>query len=221
MDNHALASRREPILNAPSTVVALIVAMVAAHVLRLYANVSIERFSLTRANLDAGNWTGVVSYQFVHASWAHLMMNGAFILAFGTPVGRYLGGGLKGGAAFFGFFLICGATAALAYAGEANLGREGWAIVGASGAASGLMGAAMRLYEGKGRLGSMTGRLVIGMTMAWILANGLLGLSNLTPGAQGMPVAWQAHIFGYLAGLALIGLFGRLVGAPKAVVTHE
>ena len=214
MDNQALAPRREPFLNAPGTVVALIGAMLAAHLLRLYANVSIERYALTRANLDAGQWTGVISYQFVHASWAHLMMNSAFVLAFGTPVARYLGRGLKGSAAFFGFFLICGATAALAYAGEANLGREGWAIVGASGAASGLMGAAMRVYEGKGQLGSLTGRLVIGMTMAWIVANGVLGLSNLTPGAQGMPVAWQAHIFGYLAGLALIGVFGRMAGVP-------
>jgi membrane associated rhomboid family serine protease len=58
----------------------------------------------------------------------------------------------------------------------------------------------------------MTGRTVVGMTIGWILVNAVLGLTGLTPGTAGAPVAWEAHIFGYLAGLLTIGLFGRLAG---------
>jgi membrane associated rhomboid family serine protease len=42
------------------------------------------------------------------------------------------------------------------------------------------------------------------MTLAWIVINAALGLSGLTPGAAGAPVAWQAHILGFAAGLLLI-----------------
>ena len=41
------------------------------------------------------------------------------------------------------------------------------------------------------------------MTIAWIVVNVVLGLTGLTPGTAGAPVAWQAHIFGYFAGLVL------------------
>ena len=146
-------------------------------------------------------------------------MNSLFILAFGTPVARWMGGGL-GPLVFFIFFMICGVTAALGYAAwqDQLLGRFGgtqWALVGASGAASGLMGAAARLMEGAGRLGPITGRRVVGMTVSWIAINLVLGLSGLTPGAQGVPVAWEAHIVGYFAGLLFIGVAGRLASAPR------
>jgi membrane associated rhomboid family serine protease len=87
--------------------------------------------------------------------------------------------------------------------------------VGASGAASGLMGAAVRLIEGKGRLGPPFGRTVVGMSLSWIAVNLVLGVSGLTPGAGGAPVAWEAHIFGYFCGLFVIGPFGQLAGLKR------
>ena len=119
---------------------------------------------------------------------------------------------------FFCFFLLCGAVAAAAYAALADLsaaakgGAAAWALVGASGSASGLMGAAALLIEGKGRLGSIAGRTVIGMTVSWILVNAVLGLSGLTPGTDGAAVAWQAHIFGFFAGLILVRPAALLAG---------
>ncbi|MDB5477502.1 MAG: rhomboid family protein, partial [Phenylobacterium sp.] len=61
--------------------------------------------------------------------------------------------------------------------------------------------------------GPLTGRTVIGMTAAWIIVNVLFGVSGLTPGAGTVPVAWQAHIIGYFAGLLLIGPFAKLAGS--------
>ena len=212
---------RQPIFNAPRTVVALVAILVGAHAVRVFAGGSADQFALTSADLAARRLDGLVTYQFVHASWAHVLVNSAFILAFGAPVARYLGGGPRGAAVFFAFFLFCGVAAAAAYAGmvdalDAALGQgpSAWALVGASGAASGLMGAAARLIQGQGRPGSLVGRTVIAMTFGWIAVNAVLGLTGLTPGTAGAPVAWQAHIFGYFGGLLSIGLAGRLAGAP-------
>ena len=211
-------TRREPAINAPWSVVALIGLLIVAHLARIVTGGAVDRFALTSADLTAGRLAGLVTYQFVHGGWTHVLMNAAFVLAFGAPVGRFLGGSARGGAAFFIFFLACGIGAAAAYAGLAGLlgglGRAGdqWALVGASGSASGLMGAAARLMEGKGRLGAMTGRIVTGMALGWIAMNALLGLSGLTPGAAGVPVAWEAHIFGFFCGLILIGPAARVAG---------
>ena len=66
------------------------------------------------------------------------------------------------------------------------------------------MGASARLIEGRGRIGPIGGRVVIGMGLAWVAINVVFGLSGLTPGAGDAPVAWQAHIIGFAAGLLLI-----------------
>jgi membrane associated rhomboid family serine protease len=139
-------------------------------------------------------------------------------VAFGSPVARWLGTGARGGAAFFVFFILCGVIAGLGYGGWFDLtvlfshSTSDWALVGASGAASGLMGAAARLIEGRGRLGSIVGPRVVAMGAAWVVVNAVLGVSGLTPGTGGAPVAWEAHIIGFFAGVLLIGITGWLAG---------
>ncbi len=207
-------ARREPIINAPGAVASLVVLLVATHAARLVAGVGVDRFAFSAVDLAQGRWAALVTYQFVHGSWAHVLMNSAFTLAFGVPLARLVGENWRGAALFYGFFLVCGAVAALAYWLMSMHGA--WELVGASGAASGLMGAAARLIEGRGRLGSPFGRTAVAMTVSWILINVVLGLSGLTPGAAGAPVAWQAHIFGYFAGLALVSPTAWLAGVRGA-----
>ena len=173
---------------------------------------------MTAPDLANGNWGGLVSHIFVHAGWTHLVMNCLFILAFGAPVARFLGPSLAGALSFWLFFLVCGVVAGAGYASAEEimarfgLGRLDFALVGASGAASGLMGAAARLIEGRGRLGPLAGRTVVGMSVVWILINLALGLTGMTPGTAGAPVAWQAHILGYFAGLFLIAPMAWMSG---------
>jgi len=217
-DEPAPPPPREPAFNIPWTVLGLMGALIAAHGARILLGLDGESLALTQSGLATGDWRGLVTHLFVHASWTHVLMNSVFILAFGPPVARFLQTGARGAAAFFGFFLICGAVAGLGYAGWRSLlaafGHPdmGWGLVGASGAASSFMGAAARLIDGGGRLGGLGGRAVIGMTLTWIAANALLGVLGLTPGAGNLPVAWEAHIVGYFAGLLLIGGFARLAG---------
>ena len=216
---------REPLLNVPWTLIVLVGALVATHAARVLLGIPADSFALTAEDLDRGRFAPLVTHLFVHADWVHLAMNSAFTLAFGAPVARLLGSGLRGAVVFLVFFILCGVLAALSYAGVASLlppsdpTQGAWALIGASGAASGLFGATARVIEGRGRLGPIAGRRVVGMTLVWIAINAGLGLMNLTPGAGGAPVAWQAHIFGFAAGLLLIG--PALVIARGARSVHE
>ena len=69
-----------------------------------------------------------------------------------------------------------------------------------------------RLIEGRGRLGPIGGRTVVLWTLGWAIANVALGLLPFTPGSEGVPIAWQAHIVGFVAGLPLASLASRLAG---------
>lgn len=210
--------RREPFLNVPWPVMTLIAILVGIHAARHLLAFDPTPLALTADDLTAHRWLPLLTHQFIHASWAHVLMNSVFILAFGPPVARFLRDDWPGGGLFALFFLVCGVIAGAGFvAVEETMARFGsptqdWALIGASGAASGLMGAAARLIEGRGRLGPIGGRTVVGMTVAWILLNVVLGVTGLTPGAGGAPVAWQAHIIGYFAGLLLISPLARLRG---------
>jgi membrane associated rhomboid family serine protease len=89
--------------------------------------------------------------------------------------------------------------------------RDTVVLVGASGAVSGLMGAASRMIgirPATAALAPFTSPTVVGFAVSWIVINGLmavLGAPGFAAGAGGAPVAWEAHLFGYAAGLLLIG----------------
>ena len=85
--------------------------------------------------------TSFVTHQFVHGDLAHLLINSAWLLAFGTPVARR-----TDPLRFLAFFLLCRhcrRAALLAVNGPIPV-----LVVGASGAISGLMGAAFRFLFG-------------------------------------------------------------------------
>jgi len=175
-------------------------------------------YGLIPQALEAGAWHGLVTSQFLHGNWAHALLNAVGALAFGAPAARLLGLSFPRAAAFFAFYIVCGVTAGWAFA----LLHPGELVVlaGASGAVSGLMGAAARLLERRGRLGPFFSRTVIAMTIAWVAVNLMVGLTGFAPGSGGAPVAWEAHIAGYAAGLLLIGpwaaLFGKRWRRPPA-----
>jgi membrane associated rhomboid family serine protease len=216
--------RTEPAIRVPWPVAVLIALLVAAHVARLWLGFDPDRLALTAPDVAAGRWGGVITYLFVHANWAHLLMNSVAVLAFGSPVARYLGTGARGALAFALFFLLCGAIAGAGQAGivgllaKAGLALNDYALIGASGAASGFVGAAMRLIEGRGRPGPIFGRLVVLTTVAWVFANVVTGVTGLMPGVPaGAPIAWEAHLMGYFSGLLLIPFFGRLANAHEVL----
>jgi membrane associated rhomboid family serine protease len=90
-------------------------------------------------------------------------------------------------------------------------------VVGASGAVSGLMGAAFRFIFIDPRTTpvwpparlSLTSRPVLLASAVWIVLNIVLGVTGFTPDGFGRAIAWEAHIGGFLTGLLLFPLFDR------------
>ncbi len=213
-----VAPPREPILRAPWPVLALVAAILLAYAAQsalLSVNAAATHFGFSAEDLPQARWTGLFTALFVHAGWTHAGLNALAALAFGVPVARMTGSGARGAAVFFAFYVVCGVLASLAYAAVAPDGL----LVGASGAIAGLMGAASRVAPGDpaARLAPLTSRPVVGMGIGWLVVNLLIALTGVGLGPSIGPVAWQAHLGGYAAGLLLAPLARRLAGAGGGV----
>ena len=199
---------RQPIFNAPWPAVLATLVIVVGYFLQTFfsQNWLLRSYAFSSQALTDGRWPTLFTSIFLHGSWAHALMNAGAALAFGAPVARYFGSSLRGALVFLVFYLLCGALAGLGY-GIANPGSSAL-MIGASGAVSGLVGAGVRLLAGRGLPGPYFSPPVVSMTIGWIVVNLLLALVGFAPGLGDAGVAWEAHIFGYLAGLLLIGAFG-------------
>ncbi|ESQ85513.1 hypothetical protein ABAC460_23580 [Asticcacaulis sp. AC460] len=197
----------EPLFNAPVLAFVMPVFLIAVYALQVAMGPQLEdallnSFALSSALLRQGSYELLFTYQFLHGSWSHVLLNAAFCLAFGTPVTRAVGKGAGAVLSFVAFFLISGVLAGL---GHCLMNwRDPMPVIGASGAISGLIAAAMRL-RGDGRLNSFFSKRVVVMTLFYVGANAATAFLPLVPGASGVQIAWQAHIAGYVAGLLLIG----------------
>ncbi len=203
----------EPIFNnLPWPVVVLAGVIVAGYAIQSRFPVQdvANAYAFSPARLAEGDWKRLFTALFLHGGWAHAGMNAAFILAFGVPVGRYFGTRAGGAALFFIFYLICGVFSNLIYAGI-YWGHD-VALLGASGAASGLMGACARLIAGEGRPGPILSRPVLGMGAAWVIVNLLMGLSGaaVIPGAGDAAIGWEVHLAGFALGVLAFGPLARL-----------
>ena len=223
---------REPFLRAPNAVIALIAVLVAAHVARVFAPTSVSnrlldnyalnpaRYSaqfLTAHHADAGSFLDRVlpffGYMLLHADTMHIAINCVWLLAFGPIVARRFGG-----IAFFVFFVLCGLAGALCYV-ALNWGQDA-AAIGASGAISGLMGAAIRMIRIRQPylngaalpLVPIFSNQVLGFSAVWLAVNLATGLVGIGFGGDYQAVAWEDHMGGYLAGLVLAGVFEPIVG---------
>ncbi|MBV9558640.1 MAG: rhomboid family intramembrane serine protease [Pseudolabrys sp.] len=164
-------------------------------------------------------WT-FVTYSFLHVDWMHLIVNSLWLLPFGSAVARRFGA-----ARFVLFFAVTSAAGALAQLAAHSGGR--FVMIGASAAISGMMAAAMRFaFQGGGPLGfwresedqayyvpalPLSGVLrdprIIGFVVVWFGVNLLFGLGSVSLGNGDQPIAWQAHVGGFVAGLLLFGFF--------------
>jgi membrane associated rhomboid family serine protease len=264
----ARRASREPMINAPPVVLALVGALLLIHGLTTLASpetldaiVGDYAFMpgrltllvwpqslgeiLARANHDSDAlqqasmirhfhvlqtggkpWT-LLTYAFLHGGWTHVGLNSVWIIAFGPPVARRIGA-LR--------FLALFATTAIAGA------LMHWAfnmmdftpLIGASAADSGLMAAAVRFaFEPGGPLGAPGGvsrlasdeasvyvaapplfrllreRRVVVFLGIWFVANFIFGAGAEQFGLSDGPVAWLAHVGGFLVGLLAFPLFDR------------
>lgn len=164
----------------------------------------------------------VLTYAFLHGGWAHLGLNAVWLLAFGTPLARRLGA-----PRFLSFMVVTAVAGALAHWICFPFGTE--PVLGASAAVSGCMGAALRFAFGSPRRAVAEAGLrprvatlsevvrdrgSLSFLLIWFVSNALFGVGSTAFGLSDQPVAWQAHIGGFFAGLLLMPWFDPRVPSP-------
>lgn len=229
----------EPIFNIPPVLIALIGTMIVIHLGReflLTADQDLEllvRFAFIPARYSdafaqggsfpggegAKVWT-FFTYSLLHADYMHLGINSVWLLPFGAAVARRFGA-----ARFIVFFFVTAAAGAAAHLWTHS--GEIFPMIGASGAISGMMAAAIRFAFARGGpieswrrpdpqsyfipaaplLVAMRNPTVLIFLVTWFGLNLVFGIgSTIAPGTQ-QEIAWQAHVGGFLAGLVLFPLF--------------
>lgn len=228
------ASTREPAINLPGGILALLALMLAVHLARtLVLN--------ERSDLELLLWTAFTSYRItqpgdlpggllpllwtpftyalLHADWIHLGINSVWLAAFGTPVARRYG--IR---PMLLLFFISSAAGAALFVMFPSAGI----LIGASGGIAGLTGAACRFIfqplivhrdpeTGEQRI---LGRQLATFSqlvrdrragvfiLVWVVGNAIVPLIPDLFGGGGT-ISWQAHLGGFLAGLLLVPLFER------------
>lgn len=160
-------------------------------------------------NREQTRLTGLVTHQFIHASWLHVLGNMLFLWVFGNNVEDRLGR-----IRFLPFYLICGIAAAL---GQALTDPSSTVpLIGASGAISGVLGAYLLLFP-RARVLSLVTVIPVRLP-AWIVLGIYIAFQFVYVGGQAQEgeggTAYWAHIVGFVAGMALILPF--LTGRRRA-----
>src|SRR6187401_3563462 len=196
----------ERAINLPPAVMWLIGINVAVQLLRSLLgeatdNVIIMMFGLVPAAYTGGSSdlltqiAAPITYQFLHGGWMHLVINMVTLAAFGAPVERLLGV-----RRFVLFYLSAGVVAGLIHVLFYSDSVD--PVIGASGSISGVFGGVLMALWQAGRMPSL-----LPVAGIWIALNVFFGIFGGTPGGGGEPVAWTAHIGGFVYGLAAIRLF--------------
>lgn len=176
--------------------------------------------------VGADLWT-FVTYAFIHGDITHLLINVVWLLPFGTAVARRFGTGR--------FLAMFAATAAAGAALHLATHRgELLPMIGASAAISGFMAAAIRfVFQAGGPLGmlrstdaaayrvpaaplrdALSDPRILAFLLVWFGLNALFGLGSVSLLGVEQPVAWQAHVGGFIAGLLLFPVFDPVRAAP-------
>ena len=217
-----------PIFNMPTIIVVLIGLMVAIHaavvwvvgrenLISIYEAFSFVPLAYTvdvsRLPVPNARFWSPITHSFLHGDWTHLAVNCVWLAAFGSAVARRFPPIL---------FLIFFALAAMAGAGAHYLfhSQSIVPVIGASGAVSACMGAAIRFAFVPGRpmndvgsspalslIQSLSNRQVLLFVGIWFALNLLFGSGVLPIVGEDVSIAWEAHMGGFLFGWLAFGVF--------------
>lgn len=242
-----LPPRREPALNIPGVVTALIGLFAVIHLVRVYLLTADQDWSVVLLfsfipvryhALEAGIpfpgggaaeiWSPI-TYGLLHGDFMHLAVNSIWLAAFGSALAW------RFGTVRFLIFTVV-ATVAGAAAHYLAHPTDFVPVVGASGAISGHMAAVARFMFQSG--GPLVGtrnerrrapvpalplgriwrdRRVLAFLGVWFGLNLAFGLGAVgIPGQDGVQIAWEAHVGGFLFGLLAFSLFDPV---PKTAPT--
>jgi membrane associated rhomboid family serine protease len=162
-------------------------------------------------------WATLITSQFLHGGWWHLISNMLFLWVFGNNIEDRLGH-----VKYLFFYLACGVFAGLCqwFIGMNSIIPS----LGASGAISGVLGAyAIRFPQAKVVTLAFLGFFITTLRIPALVIIGFFFIQNIIAGVASLQaaanmsvetggVAYWAHIGGFVAGVVLapvLGLFSR------------
>ena len=207
----------------PNLLIWLIGILAAIHIIRqflplqsdlvLLFHYGVTPYDFITGQREMQNALSLITHMFLHADLQHLLFNSVWLATFGTPVVRRLG--VKG---FLAIFLLGGLGGAALYIYQNPVSIA--PMIGASGAISALIGAAVRFAFRPHQLAgsvhsqpvqSLTNRNVLIFTGLWFFTNWLMGSSSISSSLTGgQSIAWEAHIGGFVTGIILFPLIDRM-----------
>jgi len=225
---------QSPAINAPRSILILMVIIAGVHVLKNIASSELARDMLVYLSfipvrfLDSSLLPGgevvkflsFITYSFLHGDMSHLFVNLLSMLAFGTISAWRLGT-----AKFLVFCAVCSVAGALVHL-MSHWG-EPVPMIGASAIVSGQMAVAARFLDQKNSfslargvgardldpmsikqmLRSRTAMIFLGI---WIAINLFMGFGGGLMGGSLNSIAWEAHFGGFLAGFILFPSLDKL-----------
>jgi membrane associated rhomboid family serine protease len=235
---------RTPAFNLPPVIVWLAGAMAGLHVIRnVLPNESavgaLLALAFIPARYEAGGavipggegarYWSPLTHALLHADWLHLGVNLLWMASFGGALARRF-------AAMR--FLVLGILAAVAGAGAFYALHRGEEVllVGASGAVSGMMAATACFAFSPGGplagggphscrrpaeplLAALAEPRALSFIAVWFVVNLLFGLTGGLAVGLEAPIAWEAHIGGFVAGVVAFPLLDPVPrpGSPLAL----
>jgi membrane associated rhomboid family serine protease len=221
---------REPIFNAVPVGVALVTAAIlVVEAFGVFTGEADEMralatFAVVPARLEVGLgegsvWSGLYhqgapffAHQFMHGGLVHMLMNLAMLLQVGPVTERALSGWTgerpwRGAARFLALFLLSGAAggALLCWVNPGSLAPA----VGASGAISGVFAGYLWAALAMAGADRRALRPIVTSAAVFLVINVGLAAAARTTGV--LPIAWESHLGGFMAGLILHPLL-----APRA-----
>jgi len=184
--------------------VIFIVQLIASH-LSSGSEIEGRYFALSLSGIKAGYVWQLLTFQFMHASWMHLLLNSMAIFFFGRSVETAIGGGR-----FLALYFSSGIIGGLVQMLFALLTGEDGPVVGASAGAAGLIGAfsLMAWNERFTLILYFIPVVMRGKTLLW-LSVALFVIPMFTANSG---IANAAHLGGLLTGVLYVLLIvqGRL-----------
>jgi membrane associated rhomboid family serine protease len=237
-------ARHEPVLTLPRALTAYVMLLAVIHLRVLlppdleYWTIEIfgfipKRYDSTLLSVpfpggSAAKVWSFLTYSLLHANLSHLGFNVLWLLPFGSALARRFGA-----ARFFLFMAVTAVAGAVAHLITHE--HEVAPMIGASASVSGAMAAAIRFAFVQGSFLSfrrgdadaaahvpalslwhaLRNPRVLAFLGVWFGVNIVFGMGSMAVGADGVSVAWQAHIGGFFAGLLLFSLFDPVPRAGR------
>lgn len=167
---------------------------------------NLENYAVTYGSLIPSSWTGgepflwrtpftLLTFSLLHAGWMHLGVNILMLVAIGSGLERSIG--IKKYLIIYFVSTIFAAFSHLACTPFSTM-----PIVGASGGISGLFGAMLYLmHVTRDREGNGQNSRFMPIVMVYIA---ITVISGYMGAPDGSPIAWVAHIGGFLAGIGIM-----------------